>query len=381
MTRVIIILLSIFFCTHSAWTQEQPKEKVQFDGQLSTVFSFSPDNTLDWFAGVRYIPELSYKIPVDSTRIIDFEAAANISGSLLFHPFDSLNVDGRIAPYRLWARYSGKQFEFRVGLQKIDFGSANLLRPLQWFNQIDPRDPLQLTNGVYGVLGRYYFLNNANVWVWSLIGNEKTRGFDIIETNKKIPEVGMRIQHPVPKGEVAFSYHFRTANTSSQIFVPSYEKVPEHKLGLDGKWDVTVGLWFEAVYSHKSKNIGQFTNQTLLNIGTDYTFGIGNGLNIVAEHLLSSFDETAFGFDNTRNITALTASYPLTFYDNLSTVLYYDWAGKDFTFFLNYEHQFKRLVGYLMLYYNPSIQSGVQQNDLVNNFSGPGIRLMFVYNH
>merc|ERR1712127_1137306 len=103
------------------------------------------------------------------------------------------------------------QFELRVGLQKIDFGSASLLRPIQWFNQIDPRDPLQLTNGVYGVLGRYYFLNNANIWLWTLYGNEKTRGFDALETNKKVPEFGGRIQYPTKKGEIALSYHHRSA--------------------------------------------------------------------------------------------------------------------------------------------------------------------------
>jgi len=357
------------------------QEKIQFEGQLSSVASFSPDNTLDWFAGGRYIPKFSYQIPVDSTRFVDFEAAANVSGSLLFHPFDNSDVDGRITPYRLWTRYTGNQFEIRIGLQKIDFGSASLLRPLQWFNQVDPRDPLQLTNGVYGALGRYYFLNNTNIWVWGLIGNKKTRGFDIIETNDQIPEFGARIQLPIPKGEIALSAHYRTANSLEQTFTVAYEEIPEYKIGLDGKWDLTIGLWFEAVYSHKNKNLGQFTNQTLLNLGTDYTFGIGNGLHIIAEHLLTSFRETGFGFSNSRNISAVTATYPLSFFDNISTVLYYDWQGNDFTLFLNYEHQFNNITGYLMPYYNPSTQQGLQQNELVNNFSGPGIRLMFVYNH
>ena len=58
------------------------------------------------------------------------------------------------------------------GLQKINFGSATMLRPLMWFDQVDPRDPLQLTDGVWGVLGRYYFLNNANIWLWGLYGNK-----------------------------------------------------------------------------------------------------------------------------------------------------------------------------------------------------------------
>ena len=110
-----------------------------------------------------------------------------------------------------------------------------LLRPIQWFNQIDPRDPLQLTNGVYAALGRYYFLNNANIWLWVLYGNEKTRGFDVLESNWKIPEIGTRIQYPIPKGEIALSYHYRTANSINQSFLNPYEKIPEHRIGIDGK--------------------------------------------------------------------------------------------------------------------------------------------------
>ena len=92
-------------------------------------------------------------------------------GSVLYHPFDSSQVDAAIKAYRLWGRYTGHQFEVRVGLQKIDFGSAMMLRPLQWFDEMDPRDPLNFTTGVYGALGRYYFLNNANIWGWILYGN------------------------------------------------------------------------------------------------------------------------------------------------------------------------------------------------------------------
>jgi hypothetical protein len=123
------------------------------------------------------------------------------------------------------------------------------------------------------------------------------------------------------------------------------------------------------------------TNQTLLNIGTDYTFGIGNGLNVIMENLLISYDERAFAFDNTSNITAVTAAYPISFFDNFSTIFYYDWNAEHLTFFLNYFHQFDAVTGYFMAYYNPATQEAIRQNDLVSNFSGPGIRLMFVYNH
>ncbi|CAM1354194.1 hypothetical protein [Tenacibaculum insulae] len=354
------------------------QEKLNFQGQLSAITSFSPDNELDWFVGARYIPQTSFQFNIDSVKTLDFEVAANIATTASFHPFNASKTTTDVDPYRIWARYSKNQFEIRAGLQKIDFGVATLLRPLQWFNQIDPRDPLQLTNGVYGVLARYYFLNNANIWLWGLYGNDKTRGFDVLKSADDEPEFGGRLQLPIPKGEIGFSYHHRTINDNT---VTSTNSLSENKYGIDAKWDVTVGLWLEATYSKKNKNIGLLTHQTLLNIGTDYTFGVGNGLNVVAEHLITSFDEKAYTFNNNQNTTALSANYPLGFFDTISAMYYYNWSSKDSTVFINFEHQFEKFSGYVMAYYNPKTQQNIQTNDLTTSFSGPGIRLMLVYNH
>ncbi|MGB0895833.1 MAG: hypothetical protein ACPGU9_05705 [Flavobacteriaceae bacterium] len=369
---IIIIILSI---------NSSAQEKFNFKGQLSGITSYSPDNDLDLFLGGRYIPEVSYTIKLDSLHRLDFNVAANMSASILFHPFEDSYSDASIDPYRAWTRYSGEQYEVRFGLQKIDFGSASILRPLQWFNQIDPRDPLQLTNGVYGVLGRYYFSNNANIWLWGLYGNKKVKGFEIIETEKHIPEFGGRVQLPIPKGEIALSYHHRTATSEGALIVPDYEKIPENRFGIDGKWDVEIGLWFEATQTIKNKDLGMLTNQSLLNVGADYTFGIGSGLNVTAEHLISSLNQKTFEFSNITNTTAVQANYPLGFFDILTAMYYYNWSSNNNTMFINYEHQFSKLSGYVILYYNPDTSQTIQDNELTNNFSGPGIRFMLVYNH
>ena len=95
-----------------------------------------------------------------------------------------------------------------------------------------------------------------------------------------------------------------------------------------------------------------------------------------------NFDEENFAVNNAMHITAATLMYPLSFFDNITTVMYYDWSSNNTSFFLNYSHQFKNLTGYVMGYYNPeSIQQGIQQNEFVNQFKGPGLRLMLVYNH
>lgn len=361
----IVIFCCISFQTIAQW---------EFDGQLIGVGSFSPQNDLPVFFGARYLPEISFEHKLDSSQKFDFEVSANISAFTLSNPRVENTIEGNVNPYRAWARYSGKQFELRAGLQKIDFGSATLLRPLQWFNEIDPRDPLQLTNGVYGLLSRYYFLNNANIWVWGLMGNQKTRGLDALETYPRVPEIGGRVQVPVPKGQIALSYHHRNALIDDI-------QIPENRIGLDGKWDLEIGLWSEISIVQKSQNIGLLTHQTLFNVGTDYTLGLGNRLNVMAEHLLYATSEKALGLDNSAQVTAVTASYPLSFFDSITAVATYVWSTKEPSFFINYEHQFPKISAYFMAFYNPETQVGIRQNDLVNNFAGPGIRVMAVYNH
>lgn len=353
----------------------------EFDGQASIYSSYTPKNNLNLFIGGRYLPEFNYSYNYKNNSKLDFEASANIYGSVLFRALDSSKTNGEIKPHRIWARYSGDQFEIRVGLQKINFGTATILRPLQWFDQMDPRDPLHFTTGVYGALGRYYFLNNANIWAWILYGNKGTRGFELTPNNKSTPEFGGRIQLPVNKGEIALTYHHRNASSKELAGFPSYNNINENRYALDGKWDVEVGVWFEAVHINKSKDIGILTNQSFLTVGVDYTFGIGSGLNVSLENMLISYNKNSFNFKNNSNITATSFMYPLGFFDNISTIFNYSWKSKELALFLNYQHQFTKLTGHIMAYYNPKNQPGMSAILYENSFSGAGFRIMLVFNH
>lgn len=358
------------------------QDSLNFKGQLSLWSNYNPAGTLDLWLGVRYIPQLNYNIQLAGNKLIDFELSANLSATAAMNPFDTINTDAFIKPYRGWIRYSSSNFELRLGLQKINFGSASILRPLMWFDKIDPRDPLQLTDGVWALLGRYYFLNNANLWIWGLYGNEKPRGWDIAGTNKNFPEFGGRLQYPIPKGELALSYHHRVANTQGiDTTLPAFPKVAENRLGIDGKWDLGVGLWFEASWTGAWKNLDKYTNKELINIGTDYTFGIGNGLNISAEQLIASYDEKAFLFSDPAFFTGLSVSYPVGLFSNLSGMFFYDWGNNSLYNFISWRRQLDKFSLYLMAYWNPEKyllpNSGTKELML----AGKGIQIMLVFNH
>ena len=179
----------------------QHRDSLIFGGQASAWINFNPDQKLSLNSGVRYIPQLNYELS-SGNRKFDVEFSLNLNANTGIRPFDSLTGNAAGKPYRAWLRYSGRQFEVRLGLQKINFGSAQMLRPLMWFDQVDPRDPLQLTDGVWGLLGRYYFLNNANIWLWVLYPSDKPKTWEFTGTNAKIPEAGGRLQLPVFSGEI-----------------------------------------------------------------------------------------------------------------------------------------------------------------------------------
>lgn len=379
MNRYALILPLFFLLTalHS-----QVSDTLIFKGQLIGWANVNPANDLPVWLGGRYLPQLNYNLSLPKTRLIDFEASANLFGNAGFNPFDSVSADSYVRPYRLWARYSSPQFELRAGLQKINFGSASILRPLMWFDQIDPRDPIQFTDGVWGVLGRYYFLNNANIWVWGLYGNQNPRGWEFAKTHKRQPEFGGRIQHPIPKGEAGLSFHHRVADTRGlNGAIPAFEEAPETRIGLDAKLDLAVGCWLEASWTLNHKNLEQFKNQELINAGVDYTFGIGNGLYVIFEQLLVSYGKEAFTFDNTTNLSLISLSYPIGLFDNLGAIVYVDWTNGAAYNFVNWRKQFDNLTLFVMAYWNPKDNRIPTQSSTQNLYSGVGVQILVLFNH
>ena len=357
-------------------------DTLSFRGQLSAYTHYNSGNELPLMGGARYIPSVNYGHRWNDRNLIDAEVSLNIFGNTAFRTFNSTDFSGKIKPYRAWLRYSTHQFELRAGLQKINFGSASMIRPLMWFDQIDPRDPLKLTDGVWGLLARYYFLNNANIWVWGLYGNGNLKGWETVQTEKSIPEFGGRIQVPLPKGETALSYHHRVADGNTlPDSLNAALRIPENRIGFDAKFDMVLGWWIEASWSSFKGVEDFYRNQEIINVGADYTFGIGNGLMVAYEHLLASADRTPFAFRNITTFSLLNISYPVSMFDNLGAIVYYDWTSNRVYNFLTWQRDFRKISLYLMGYINPGDYYIPTQNYGEMLYAGSGIQIMLVFNH
>lgn len=361
----------------------QHKFHIAFNGQVNawTLFQFSkPINSQ---IGGRFVPTLTGKFPLSSKTTLDFEALLHTNGMLNFAGTRYDTATYVFKPYRVWLRYSGENWEVRGGLQKINFGSAKLFRPLMWFDGMDVRDPLQLTDGVYGVLGKYFFSNNANIWLWSLIGNKRPKGFELLGSAPRTPEIGGRVEMPIGPGEMAVSTHFRKADVHS-LFAAAPEKtyINESRLGLDGKWDLGVGLWFESSVSVFDKTdylVSVFND--LWNVGADYTVPIGSGLGVTLEYFRYHVGTKIWKEGKTANILGTMFTYPLSILDNLSAMIFYVKEADAWFNYVSYKRTYDNWDVYLMGFWNPKINLPLGGNIGGKNlFSGKGLQVMVSYN-
>jgi len=334
--------------------------------------------------GGRFLPEFSLSQPISDSFSLDAEFSLNGFGVARFPSSEEIQTEGKIKPYRFWLRLSTSQFEARIGLQKINFGSAALLRPLMWFDSLDPRDPLQLTGGVYGLLLRYYFVNNANIWVWGLYGNDSPKGWESIATAGDTVEYGGRVQLPLLTGELGFTYHHRQIGivpVPAPGLSPPEERAPESRIGLDGKWDLGIGLWFEGALTHQENNLLPQPWQRAYALGVDYTLDWGNGLNVMGEHLRLDRSGRAFGPGNGADVSALFLRYPVSVFVDMTAIFYYDWREKEFYRFLSWQRTHDRWRFNIIAFWNPDAFLVYPTQPGANPFSGKGIQLMIAFNY
>ena len=359
-----------------------------WQGQASAWFILSDQEPSTPVAGVRYLPTLNAGKSLAGERHVDAELSVNGFASAQAPDWRTTELASSAKLYRAWARYKTERFETRVGLQKINFGSAVLLRPLMWFDSVDPRDPLQMTEGVYAALLRYYVPSNVSFWAWGLYGNERLKGWETDPTVDDQPEFGGRAQLPVARGEIAFTTHHRHADIGGALPAPldrSDARLYEGRYAIDGKWDLGIGLWFEGALTHQPDSDPAARDQRALTVGADYTFGFGNGLYVLAEYFAFDQERNLTGGSEAARLVATSLRYPLGLLDTLSGILYVDAERHDTYRFVSWQRSYDRWQFHVMGFWNPTqlaltpgqVESRTGRSPLV----GRGFQIMMVFNH
>jgi hypothetical protein len=362
-------------------------------GQVSGWITGSTDDGEHYHnGGIRYIPHYTFLQPIDGGSFFDLDVSLN--GWAAFGSGEDAD-DADLELYRLTARFATPRTETRIGLQRINFGPALLLRALRWFDSLDPRDPLQLTDGVYAARFRYVASSNASLWLWGLYGNDDPMGIELLPREEERPEFGGRLQLPVPGGEVAFTYHNREVN-GAPLFIHDFI---ENRFAIDGRWDIEIGIWLEAVLQHQDLHdifiaaphydidpaIGNPYNPykwaKIMTLGADYTLGVGNGIHVLCEHMAFAFSEKTLGWENDQQTSAYSINYPIGYLDNLTAIGFYSWESNEYYQYIAWQRTWDNFILQFSLFHYPDADApgGLYQSQLP--IAGNGGQITAIYNH
>jgi len=165
----------------------------------------------------------------------------------------------------------------------------------------------------------------------------------------------------------------------------------ETRYALDGKWDIGIGFWFEAVLmKQKYESLYSFFDDSLLpydwtkmvTVGADYTFDVGNGIYVLAEHMASASSEKAMGWDTDQHVSAYMVRYPVGILDSVSTIGYYVWEEKAYGQYVNWQRAYDKWVFSLGAFYYPEMEGGGSSGVFQNaGAGGYGMQFMIIFNH
>ncbi|MEE8437255.1 MAG: hypothetical protein V3S22_02830 [Candidatus Neomarinimicrobiota bacterium] len=362
--KILIIFLPVFLL-ETALSAANPV--IKFNGMFSSLEQIS-SRSGSMNINLRYIPVVELNF---STRF-DVEISGNVFTFFDLEDSGGMADNLELKYYRNWIRFTSSRFEARLGLQNISFGPAKILRSLWWFDRLDPTDPLQLAEGVYGLRLLYDFRNNANLWFWGLYGNDKLKGWEKTATTEKKPEYGGRIQYPFGNSELAFTAHHRSVQQDG-IF--------ENRIAVDGYMDAGAGLWFESALVYTDYKGAELNYQSFLTLGTDYTFPFRNGLTATAEHLLLMEGESPFDGQLRNNISGLSLSYPLGIIDRLSFFSYYKWDSAVLFSYLSWQRTFDRWVIQISGYWTPETHTILFTGGGSGALGNQAVQLTAIFNH
>ena len=140
-------------------------------------------------------------------------------------------------------------------------------------------------------------------------------------------------------------------------------------------------MWFESSVVHADYG-ADFPNwQSMLTIGSDYTFAVGNGVTVTGEHFIYSQDDKPFTSDFTIQLTGIMAMYPLSLFDQLSGILFYSWDEELTYYFISWQRTYDNWTINLNTFFSSKSDVSFSLGQSFSDFSSSGIQLMLIFHH
>ena len=114
---------------------------------------------------------------------------------------------------------------------------------------------------------------------------------------------------------------------------------------------------------------------------TDYTFGLGNGINVMTEAFGYLQGENPFSTDQKLWFGLLSVNYPINIIHNVNAMLFYDIGNKNLYRFINWSVAYDKWSFYLIGFWNPESYTLYNVDPRTSLYGGWGFQLMAVFNH
>ncbi|MFL2983588.1 MAG: hypothetical protein ACJZ12_04275 [Candidatus Neomarinimicrobiota bacterium] len=319
-----------------------------------------PDGWSHYESKISYLPTLSIKKDFSNNAMLDIEWAYRINRDYIGESLYS-NVEKQ---HRLWLRYSNEKIEARIGLQKIVFAPAQILRPLSWFDTFDVKDPTGQTNGINALKLKWFPSNHLAIWSWLIKNDIDTLSY------------GGRTEVSSSFGEIGLTIHADPSNSEQIVGQPGISiNSPHERFAIDYRYDGFIGLWNETAFiqSKKSKII-------MSSIGFDYTLPLGNGIYLMGETMLLTNKNEI----KNQNYSAFMASMPIGIMHAFMCISQIDWTEEKIYHYIRWSSTFDKYSLNCILSLNPKRnQYNIPENILTKSIAGfgAGIQFMFIYYH
>lgn len=336
---LLFFILNILFCNN-----------INFKGDSWISISYS-DTGSSLTSEFAYIPHLSSAIKLSSDESLDFE----FSERFMYASDKSYSI----TPYRSWIRYATSYMEIRIGLQKISFGPAQILRSIAWFDNISIENPIATTDGVDALRVKNYMSDSFSSWFW------------LIQDDYSKISLGGRAEISTKVADIGLTLHRDEVEQSHAIGqFPISAENPNSRIGVDVRYDGIIGLWNETATVIED----QADIHTFITIGLDYTLPYFQGLHFLLEHLSyhrysDDSVDTVDNVDKNINMSSFMAGIPIGIFNNLMLITNIDWDSSKLNYFIRWSSSFDDFSVNLM----SSINS---ETDIGNNF-----KIMLAYNH
>lgn len=321
MNKIILLLLFVFLFPSLTYCQGLDQwEGVSVRNAFSLLAQGNWDDSQnDAFFRLGWKPELELDFQPVTGMYIRGDVSMDNAVSLAFADSnDRQNID--LDVYRAWISAGTANTTLRGGLQHIQIGPAQIIRPLQWFDSLSAADMFAATKGVKALLLTHYF-PDPNLRLWAIMPDNDLPANLLLPSEEGTPELGGRLEFHTKIGDSGISMHHRKLSANAMA-----DK--EFRFGIDHRMDTVIGLWTEAsasLYEHPAPLLPRASAS--VTVGYDYTISAGNGIHLLMEHNLLSDTNGAVGNLRSRYFSsAMMASYPTGLLDTISLLGIWNWT-------------------------------------------------------